>query len=354
MEKSESYQGIASGEFDYRSVRMDKRIPGLLDELYDHVDAAINSALEAGAKRVAGVLYSSYGEVHLASSGGPVGMYGTSDIEISLRAMTDYEGSGHAVQSATRLDEFTPVSVGQDAGNLAAESRAPVVGAEGKFDVLFSPMAFANILENVAGSCSAGYVDAGLSFLKDQVGKQVASPIVTLVDDGTQPEAFQAPPFDSEGMPTKRTTTIENGVLKGYLHNTSTAKQFKAESTGNAGLIFPHPWSTYLQPGDQGKEELMGQIDEGYYVTNVWYTRFQNYQTGDFSTIPRDAIFKIEKGEITGAVKDIRVSENMLGMLKRVSAIGNDPKQVHWWEVGTPTFTPHVVVKDVNISKSTQ
>jgi PmbA protein len=354
MEPSQNYLGIAGGEFQYRQVKADGSIPGLLEELYDYVDAAISSARDAGAKRVAGVLYSSHGALHLASSGGPAGSYDTADIEISVRAMAENEGSGHAVQSVTELSGFEPGEVGREAGRRASDSRNPKLGKEGRFEVLFSPMTFANILERVANSCSAGLVDAGLSFLKDKVGQQVAGESVSLVDDGTRPEAFSAPPFDSEGAPTGRTTLIEEGVLKGYLHNTSTARQYKTETTGNAGLVFPHSWTTYLQPGERSFGELVGGVENGYYITNTWYTRFQNYQTGDFSTIPRDAIFKIEKGEIVGSVKDIRISENMLNILKNVTALGNDPSQIHWWEVGIPTVTPHVLVRDVNVTRSTQ
>ena len=99
---------------------------------------------------------------------------------------------------------------------------------------------------------------------------------------------------------------------------------------------------------------MIADIQDGLYITNLWYTRFQNYQTGDFSTIPRDAIFRIKDGKIVGAVKDIRVSENMLNILANIKHIGNDPQQIRWWEVGIPIITPHVVVKDVNITKSTQ
>jgi len=354
MEKSQNYQGVAEGQFQYKPSSPDARIPGLLDELYDYVDVAINSALDAGAKRVAGVLYSSSGGMHFTSSGGPSGSHSSAEIEISLRAMADNLGSGHSVQSVSTIDDFTPGKVGKEAGSLANSSQNPVIGKEGKFDVLFSPMTFANILERVTSSSSAGLVDAGLSFLKDKVGEEVASSSVDLIDDCTRSKSFYAPPFDSEGVPTQRTPIIEKGVLKGYLHNTSTAKRFGTETTGNSGLIFPHAWTIYLEPGQQSKDELMSQVKEGYYITNVWYTRFQNYQTGDFSTIPRDAIFKIENGKITGSVKDIRISENMVDLMKRVKAVGNDPKQIHWWEVQTPVVTPHVLVENVNITKSTQ
>jgi PmbA protein len=354
MPQNEEYMGIASGTHRYRKNVADAALEGLVEELYDHVDAAITAAQNSGASRVAGVLYTSTSDHHMASSGGATGNFGSSSVDISVRAMTANASSGHMVQSATSLKRLNAESVGRTAGQLAADSANPEIGSEGKFDVVFSPMIFSNILESVGGSCSAGYVDMGLSFFKDKIGEKVASEHVNLYDDGSDPECVSAAPFDEEGIPTRRTLLIEKGVLKGYLHNTSTAKKYKTETTGNAGIVFPGPWATYLEPGKESRDSLISKVDNGYYMTNTWYTRFQNYQTGDFSTIPRDAIFKIKNGKLDGPVKDIRISENMLNIMKNVKAVGNDPMQVHWWEVETPVFSPHVLVEKVNITKSTQ
>jgi len=354
MEPNDEFGGIAQGIGKYRKDTADTTISTMVEDLYDHVDAAIASAQEEGASRAAGVLYSKTQQVHLATSGGAVGSYGDSALEISVRAMSDAQSSGHMVQSVTSLWGFNPERVGREAGRLAKESKNPEIGKEGKFDVVFSPMIFANILEHVGASCSAGAVDAGMSFLKDCLGKGVASPEFNCYDDGTDPESIQSPPFDQEGVPTRRTSLFEKGVLKNYLHNTSTAKRYNTVSTGNSGLVFPNPWTVCIEPGLKTRDQLISQVDRGYYMTNTWYTRFQNYQTGDFSTIPRDAIFRIEKGRLTGPVKDIRISENMLNILKNVRAVGNDPMLVHWWEVESPVICPHVLVEKVNITKSTQ
>jgi PmbA protein len=354
MEKSGNYHGIAESSFRYRKATADKKIPKLLDELYNYVDAGIDSAMEAGAKRVAGVLYSSHGDVYQVSSGGATGSYKKASIEISVRAMSDSESSGHKVQTSTSLEDFKPGKIGEEAGMLAMESRKPKLGAEGEFDVIFSPMAFANILDRVGSSASAASVDMGLSFFKDKLGKKVASQQVTVLDNPTRPDAIGSPLFDDEGVPTMKTKIIEKGSMKNYLHNTSTAKQFKAKTTANAGLVFPTPWNICLEPGDWAREEMLSEIKNGIYITNVWYTRFQNHQTGDFSTIPRDATFKIEKGKIVEPIKDIRVSENMLTILQKTKAVGRDETQIHWWESLNPTFSPHVLVEKVRITRSTQ
>ena len=75
---------------------------------------------------------------------------------------------------------------------------------------------------------------------------------------------------------------------------------------------------------------------------------------GIFSTIPRDGIFLIENGEIQKPVRKLRLSENLLGMLSRIEAIGKDIKQINWWEVGIPTFIPTIKVADCNLSAATQ
>ena len=81
------------------------------------------------------------------------------------------------------------------------------------------------------------------------------------------------------------------------------------------------------------------------------YTRFQNYNTGDFSTIPRDGIFIIKNGKIGQPIKGIRISENMLNILKNTVEIGKTPERVVGWEVEIPVITPAVLVKDVNVTR---
>ena len=106
-----------------------------------------------------------------------------------------------------------------------------------------------------------------------------------------------------------------------------------------------------LAAGATGKY-LERQVKRGLIITNVWYTRFQNYETGDFSTIPRDGMFLIENGKVTGAVKELRVSDNLISILKNISAIGKEPESVFGWEVEIPTVTPPVLVKGVRVTKS--
>ena len=158
--------------------------------------------------------------------------------------------------------------------------------------------------------------------------------------------------FDDEGFPVRENIFIDKGILKKYLHNTSTGKVFKTQTTGNAGLVQPRPWNIEMDPGDTSVDDLFRQVKKGLYLTNTWYTRFQNYATGDFSTIPRDGIFLIENGEIKQPWKDLRLSDNILRLLNQITGISKERQHVHWWiEVDPPSLSPYVLAEDIQMTR---
>ncbi|MBO8173692.1 MAG: TldD/PmbA family protein [Thermococcus sp.] len=355
MEPKKDYYGIAEGPFEYRDIpeTFDKKIVEL-DEPNEYVEIAINSALEEGAKRVAGVLYTDYNKLYLTTSNNVEAFDEGTGIEISVRAFVDDVASGHGTNSVRVLKKFDPESAGRKAGEIAKLAVNPEEGDAGKYDVIFDPLAFANLLSYMSFMASAFAVEAGFSFLVGKLGQKVASEDIVLKDVGNMPNAYGTRKFDDEGVPTQETTIIENGVLKTYLLNTSLARKYNTKTTANAGLTMPRAWNIYLEAGDYSKEELFSEVKKGIYITNVWYTRFQNYVAGDFSTIPRDGAFLIENGEIVKPVRNIRVSDNFQRILESIVALGKELYHIHWWEVRTPVFTPYVLIKDVGITKATK
>ncbi|MCD6592123.1 MAG: TldD/PmbA family protein [Thaumarchaeota archaeon] len=347
------YAPLPKGPFRYDERLLKAyKIRGYPDRLVDAVEAAINAALAEGAERAAGTLIYSTGKTWLRTSGGAYGEAEDSSIEISIRAMASNGGSGHFVSIAAREEDFNPEEAGRIAGEHARLSRNPVELKPGEYEVILGPMTFANIVEEVGEAASAFHIDSGLSFLADKLDKEVASRIFTLVDDPTIPGTYGASPFDDEGLPTRRNTIIEEGVLKTYLHNSTTAKKFNTESTANAGLIVPQPFNLIVEArGGESLEKLISDIDDGVYITNDWYLRYHNYQTGDFSTIPRDAILRIRKGGIDGAVKNIRISDNFIRLLKNIRRIGEKRYWISWWEVETPVYAPHALIDRLNLTK---
>jgi len=199
-------------------------------------------------------------------------------------------------------------------------------------------------------------VDLGLSFFQGMLGKKVASEVFTLLDDGRLPSSPGSTSLDDEGCPTKTNHLIKNGILETFLHTSYTAAKQKAALTGSAafeaglGGMTPDAHNIILSPGDSSLEDLIDRAHEGLYITNNWYTRFQNYRTGDFSTIIRDGIFRITNGKITQPLKGLRLSDNMIRILQSVRALSSTQHWIKWWEVHTPTLTPYALVEGVGIT----
>jgi len=202
------------------------------------------------------------------------------------------------------------------------------------------------------GSMTSAYsVMVHLSIFVDKLNQKVASEIVTL-RDVPAPYSVSNRIFDDEGVPAKENVLISKGVLKTYVHNTSTAKIFKTKTTGNAGIVAPSPWNIELDAGDMTRNEMFREVKRGLYLPDTWYTRFQNYATGDFSTIPRDGIFLLENGEIKQSWKNIRLSDNALKMLGNIVSISKERQHVHWWiEAEPPSLSPCILMKDVQITR---
>ncbi|MEM2615378.1 MAG: metallopeptidase TldD-related protein, partial [Thermoplasmatales archaeon] len=91
---------------------------------------------------------------------------------------------------------------------------------------------------------------------------------------------------------------------------------------------------------------------KGLLIVNTWYTRFQDYRQGIFSTIPRDGIFYIENGEVKEAWKGVRISDSLLNIYRNIEGITRETEKVKWWDETLPTKSPYVEVADVNISRS--
>ncbi len=352
---------IPKGPFSYRQVPglYDSKIPPLEGEHTDTVESAINASLQEGAKRVSGVLTTYHTQRALRTSSGADASTEQTLIEISLRSFAEDDASGQGVSVSTTLSDFDPVGAGRDSGQLAKQSLHPQQGKEGKCNVIFGPSIFANLINTTALAASAYGIEAGFSYFADKLGQKVGSEQLTLTDDRLKPHAPGSVPFDDEGHPTQTSHIIDKGMLKTVSHDSRTAAKFKAQSTGNAvyasdiGQIVPIATCLIVEPGQMSKEELLEEAGEGLYITNNWYTRFQNYRQGDFSTIPRDAMFRVENGQLGPPVKGLRVSDNMIRILESTRAVSRERKWIRWWEVDIPTYLGHFLVDQVGITRST-
>lgn len=347
------YSGIANGPFRYKKIQklFDRRV--INADLLDITEDMINSALRS-SKNTAGVAYTEVNSRELETSSDVSASERTTGINLSIRAFKSDEESGHSASCSRTLNGVDARKVGSKAGEIASMCKNPEKIEQGLYDVIFDPLSMANMLSAIGYQSSAFFVDSGMSFLIDKIGKKVASELVTIIDDGTMTNGYQSASFDDEGAPSRKNTIIDAGVLRTYLHNTSTAKKYSTKTTASAGLVAPRPKNIVLKQGSASKENIFKGFS-GLYITNVWYTRFQNYLKGDFSTIPRDGIFLFKNGEVVKSVKDIRVSDNLQNILQNVSKVSNKSEWIMWWglDYQVPVFTPYVLVKNVSITRST-
>jgi PmbA protein len=352
------FYGIAQGKNRYVKVEglHDKKLLNF-NKSVDYVQAAINAGLKSGAKRVTGVFDVTADESRIVSSNGLDVMDRGTGISISVRALASKEASGHKVFSSNVLAGFDPTKPASEAGKIAASAVNPKPIKQGKYDVLFHPLPMSDLFSAVAGAGSIGSTESGMSFFKN-AGQVVGSPKLTIYDWANMPFGIDSFMFDEEGTASQKTPVIVKGVFKNFLHNYSTAQKYKTKTTGSAGILDPSPSNTYVVPGKASTSSMIKQMKKGLIITNTWYTTFQNYQTGTFSTIPRDAIFYVENGKLKHPTKDIRISESMINLMKSVAEVGKTPEQVVSWFAGEPpsfannVVTPPLLCKKLNITKS--
>ncbi len=192
--------------------------------------------------------------------------------------------------------------------------------------MVFDPLVATSILEHIFEGVNGDSVYRGASFLAGKLGQKIASENVNVIDDGTMPGGFGTAPFDGEGIPTRRTVVIENGVLKSYVLNTYTARKLGLQTTANAsrglaGTPGIGPGNYFLQPGTKTQQQIIGEIKEGLYVTE-FLGHGANLVTGDYS---RGASgLWISGGELAFPVEEITVAGNLKEMFLNISEIAND------------------------------
>jgi len=192
--------------------------------------------------------------------------------------------------------------------------------------VVLDPMVASSMLEHIFEGVNGDSVYRGASFLAGKLGEKIAGSNVTVVDDGTIPGGFGTMPFDGEGIPTRRTVVIANGVLKSYLLNSYTAKKLGLETTANAsrglaGTPGIGPGNYFLQAGSRTPKQIISEIKDGLYVTE-FLGHGANLVTGDYS---RGASgMWIVNGELAYPVEEITVAGNLKDMFHNISEIGSD------------------------------
>lgn len=215
-----------------------------------------------------------------------------------------------------------PSLIGRRAGEQAVAKLKPRKGPTTKCPVVFDPRVANSLLRHLAGAINGAAIARGTSFLKDKMGEAVMAKGLTLIDDPHRPRGLASKPFDAEGVATARRALVEDGVLQTWVLDLRSARQLELATTGNASRGTsspPSPTTTnlYLEPGEKTPEELIGEIESGFYVTSLMGMGV-NGVTGDYS---RGASgFWIEKGEIAYPVSEMTIAGNLKDMFLAMTA----------------------------------
>ena len=230
---------------------------------------------------------------------------------------TDYDFS--SALHASDLD--APDKIGRSAGEKAVAKLNPRKVSTKKVPVMFDSHVAGSIIGHMVSAINGAAIARKTSFLKDKLGERIFAPGINIIDDPLRRRGLRSRPFDAEGVAGKRMALIEDGVLKTWLLDSATARELGLVTTGHAGRSAsstpsPGPTNLHLEPGRLSPDELIRDIDEGFYITDLIGSG-ANMVTGDYS---RGASgFWIEKGQRTYPVSEVTIAGHLLDIFRTVT-----------------------------------
>jgi TldD protein len=241
---------------------------------------------------------------------------------------TGYEPIGGLV--GFELFEESPfeeiaIKAAQKAVAMLSARKAP----GGRMPVVISAEAGGTMIHEAVGhGLEADLVQQGLSVYTGKIGEQIASNLITIIDDPTLPNKRGSFRFDDEGISAERTILVDKGILKGYMYDRLTALKEGVSSTGNGrrqsykDRPIPRMSNTFIAPGDEDHEKIMRSVDRGLFVKKMGGGQV-NTVTGEFVFEVSEG-YLIEKGQIGELVKDATLIGNGPEVLKSIDMLGSD------------------------------
>ena len=269
-------------------------------------------------------------------------------------------GIGHA--SGRTLTNFSAEQIGNDAKKMSIESINPQKINSDAYSIIFEPYSVGELLAFVvATNFNFKIFSEKKSCFSNNYKKKIAVEQFSLVDDPHISEGIGTKSVDDEGIKTKKQNLIEKGIFKNTYSNLFDSYKEGEQSTGNASRpgspmgrsVEPIPISTphnlKVISGDQSQEEMIKETKHGLLVGRLWYTYAVNPIKGDFSCTARSGIRIIENGKIVGPGKSVRIIHNLPTMMKNISAIGNNQRNVIQW-ASLPSITPSIKVENITVN----
>ncbi len=338
VSNADQYNGLAPKEFlgvyDGKLQMFDDSLAGISPARKVEMAKEMEDAGMKFDKRVTNTegsnWYDATRQLTLANSDGFTGQYGSTvaSLSVSLLAeengvkQTDYWYSFN--RFVNRLD--SPKSIGEEAARRVTRKLGGRKVKSQKVPIVLDPLVARRLVGMVFGAASGRSVYRRSSFLVDKVGAEIASPLVTIVDDATVLDGPSSRPFDAEGVRSSRVTVVEKGVLKTFVCDAYAARRLNLKPTGNAARSYqslPSVGSTnlFMAAGASDPKEMIKSVKSGLYI-NALFGQGANGVTGDISQGAGG--FWIENGELTYPVQEITLAGNALTLLKNITMVGND------------------------------
>jgi PmbA protein len=296
----------------------------------------LEAVTKARDPRVRGVEAAGYGDARAESA-----IVNSVGVEASSRRTTasahavaladDGSGTqtGYGFAAGRSLAELDLESIPVDAVDRAVRllGADPIAGR--RIPVIFDPLVTRSVLGVLSSAFNGEAVLKGRSLFAGREGEVIAAPIIEIVDDPTDPRAFGAAVYDSEGLPTRRNELIVDGELRGFLHNVYTGRRSGLRSTGSAvrGGYTSGPGvgvrALTLRPGTRAPEALMKAVGEAFYVQSVSGLHSgTNPISGDFSV---GAVgLMVRDGEFAEPVREVTIASTLQRMLLDVTEVADD------------------------------
>ena len=259
-------------------------------------------------------------DILIATSTGFSASYQRSSFGFSAVVLAEKDGKMERDYDYSSAVFASDLDKPEDIGAEAARRTLSRLGARkpttGTFPIIYDKRVSRSIAGHFASAINGVSVAKGTSFLKDYMGEKIAPSNITMIDDPLRPRGFGTCLFDGETLPVSRQSMIENGVLQRWFLDLATAAQLGLTPTGHAsrslsGPPSPSPSNLFIEDGKQSLEELIKDIESGFYVTEMMGSSV-SLTTGDYS---RGASgFWIENGEITWPATEATIAGNLKEM----------------------------------------
>jgi len=334
---------ISENTGEYKFVKLDDKIEKIRENPEDVISLVLNSRYP-----ISGIVNITRSTISLSTSKGFSGSDVRNSIDGYFRAFNG-EFTGQWAFASSSYSESTIKESVNIACELASITKKAKVD-DGVYNVVLSPLVFGNLMNYLARMSSGLSIMMGNSiFSRYKPEDRIASEKFTF-SDVPKTDMPNAVEFDMEATFTKNKKIIDHGVFKTPLLNNEVAEAMNLKSTGNAGWINPIPWTLEVDEGDVGKDSLLsGNV---IFFNNNWYTRFQNYVEGNFSTVGRDAVIVYKNGNVEGVAGRLRIADSLINIIRNIEEISKERYLVKWWDSRIPVLSPYVLVRDVKITRA--